>query len=442
MEGVDRIKIVKDIRKGKKIRTYTEPHSLNSSNNNSLSFIQNGDGTIKRIRNKTSYKEIYLERLNYGTTDIPFSKGRNLSYSNVYNNKINTSGNSYYSNPSKKNLKSQSFIDNIRPLNMIGKIKAKQKKREIEKLVLNFEDDEDNNDYQKNEDTYENKIKKFYEKEMKYNKISNIKKHDKENKKINNKNKENNVKKYKIENEKNFMNIYNNNMSSINVDDNENINSKIIEKLDQLSIEISGNLDRSQEIEIKNNNKINENKKYKFEPKKNKKKQNNKYDDQGKNIDFNFELSNKKNNESRNQDGSLNLQNSKIVVYSISSEKKIDQDDNKNSGNKIPNMRYNNNNEEDEKNLFSLSGSDNFTKKINNSNKEISPNKDKQYNKLIIVSNDSIFNSKNEEVSDSNKRFNKNITEELKENNEDDKNNVNNKESINIENFESNNAES
>ena len=60
MEGVDRIKIVKDIRKGKKIRTYTEPHSLNSSNNNSLSFIQNGDGTIKRIRNKTSYKEIYL----------------------------------------------------------------------------------------------------------------------------------------------------------------------------------------------------------------------------------------------------------------------------------------------------------------------------------------------------------------------------------------------
>lgn len=94
MEGVDRIKIVKDIRKGKKIRTYTEPHSLNSSNNNSLSFIQNGDGTIKRIRNKTSYKEIYLERLNYGTTDIPFSKGRNLSYSNVYNNKINTSGDS------------------------------------------------------------------------------------------------------------------------------------------------------------------------------------------------------------------------------------------------------------------------------------------------------------------------------------------------------------
>ena len=40
MEGVDRIIIIINIRKGKKIRTYTEPHSLNSSNYNSLSKFQ------------------------------------------------------------------------------------------------------------------------------------------------------------------------------------------------------------------------------------------------------------------------------------------------------------------------------------------------------------------------------------------------------------------
>ena len=132
MEGIDRIKIIKNISNMRKLRTNTEPHSLNSSSNHSLSFIQCGDGTIKRIRNKTSYKEIYLERLNYNPTDIPFSKGRNLSYSNNYNNKslnINSPGNSFYSNPSKKKLKSQSFIDNNKPLTMIGKIKGKKKKR-------------------------------------------------------------------------------------------------------------------------------------------------------------------------------------------------------------------------------------------------------------------------------------------------------------------------
>ena len=53
MEGIDRIKIIKNISNMRKLRTNTEPHSLNSSSNHSLSFIQCGDGTIKRIRNKT-----------------------------------------------------------------------------------------------------------------------------------------------------------------------------------------------------------------------------------------------------------------------------------------------------------------------------------------------------------------------------------------------------
>jgi hypothetical protein len=42
-------------------------------------------------------------------------------------------------------------------------------------------------------------------------------------------------------------------MNRIIIDDNENMNSKIIEKLEQLSLEISGNLDQSQKFEIKNN---------------------------------------------------------------------------------------------------------------------------------------------------------------------------------------------
>ena len=424
MEGIDRIKIIKNIPNRRKLRTNTEPHSLNSSSNQSLSFIQCGDGTIKRIRNKTSYKEIYLERLNYNPTEIPFSKGRNLSYSNVYNNKnlnINSPGDSFYSNPSKKNLKSQSFIDNIKPLNFIGKIKGKQKKKEIEKLVLNIEDDENFN----NQKNYINKkkikeISKEKQNKKNYNKISIIKNPVKEHKKRNN--------------HQNIIDVHNfQSGNNINDEDdeekNESINSKIIEKLEKLSSEINRNIENNQELEIKNN-KINENKKYKFEPKKNKKKINNNLNEDSNEI----HLSNNKNdnkNDNKNEDGSVTLQNSKIVVYSINNEKTIE---NENKYNK----RYN------DEDLYNLSGSDNFQKIKNNINisKENSPIKMKQSDKFSIVSNDSIFNSKNTEFFDINKQNNK--KEENKDKSIENNNNFSGKESIilnNKENIQINNKE-
>ncbi len=416
MEGIDRIKIIKNISNMRKLKTNTEPHSLNSSSNQSLSFIQCGDGTIKRIRNKTSYKEIYLERLNHNPSEIPFSKGRNLSYSNAYNNKslnLNSQGNSFYSNPSKKKLKSQSFIDNIKPLTMIGKIKGKKKKKEIEKLVLNIEDDEDY------------KLSKEKPNKKNYTKISTIKNPVKGHKKKNNNQKQIDVQNFQIGN-------------NINDEDdeekNENINSKIIEKLEKLSTEINRNIENSQELQTKENE-IKENKKYKFEPKKNKQKVNNNIYEDSKEI----HLSNKKNqNENKNIDGSVTLQNSKVVVYSINNEKTIENE------NKF-NKRYN------DEDLYTLSGSDNFQKIKNNSNinKENLSINMKQSDKFSIVSNDSIFNSKNIDCFETNKQDNKkeennnkNIENNIK--NIENNNNFSGKESIilnNKENIPLNNIE-
>ncbi len=281
MDKFEKIKVMKNISKLKKKRTNSETESLNTSSSHSLSFIQCGDGKLKRLRNKTSYKEIYLEHLNFTPNEIPFYKERNLSFININNNKnfdLNKTTNSFYSNPSRKNLKSQSFIDNIKPLTMIGKIKGKKKKKEIEKLVLNIEDDEDY------------KLSKEKPNKKNYTKISTIKNPVKGHKKKNNNQKQIDVQNFQIGN-------------NINDEDdeekNENINSKIIEKLEKLSTEINRNIENSQELQTKENE-IKENKKYKFEPKKNKQKVNNNIYEDSKEI----HLSNKKNqnkNKNKNQ---------------------------------------------------------------------------------------------------------------------------------------------
>ncbi len=56
MKRIDRWKIIRNIRKRYKLRTYTKSQSLNYSNNNALSYIQSFEGIIKRIRNQTSLK--------------------------------------------------------------------------------------------------------------------------------------------------------------------------------------------------------------------------------------------------------------------------------------------------------------------------------------------------------------------------------------------------
>ena len=66
--------------------------SVSYSLNNSSSFIQCPDGTIKRKRHKSSYKDIYLEKLNFIPTQMPIGKRKDLGYSTLYqNNSVNIS---------------------------------------------------------------------------------------------------------------------------------------------------------------------------------------------------------------------------------------------------------------------------------------------------------------------------------------------------------------
>ena len=258
MDKFEKIKVVKNISKLKKKKSNSENESLNTSSSHSLSFIQCGDGTLKRIRNKTSYKEIYLEHLNFTPNEIPFYKERNLSFININNNKnfdLNKTTNSFYSNPSRKNLKSQSFIDNIVPLSNFKKIK---KKRKGEKLIFENKslNKKINNEDIKN-DIFENRIKEFKKidnKNIFLSKIGNVKKNDK---RENSSNKIIDISDYKFENEN---------------DDEEKMNPEIFEKFEQLSIELNDQIQNSQEIEIDNDKIIitQGKKKFKFEPKKKK----------------------------------------------------------------------------------------------------------------------------------------------------------------------------
>ncbi len=420
MDKFEKIKVMKNISKLKKKRTNSETESLNTSSSHSLSFIQCGDGKLKRLRNKTSYKEIYLEHLNFTPNEIPFYKERNLSFININNNKnfdLNKTTNSFYSNPSRKNLKSQSFLDNIIPLSNFNKIK---KKRKDEKLLfdnLSF-NKKINNDNIKS-DNFENRIKEFKiidNKNIDLSKIGNIK--NKIDKRANFSNKIIDISDYKIENDN---------------DDEEKINPEIFENLEQLSIELNEQIQNSQEIEI-DNDKITitqGKKKFKFEPKKKKKE--------------NYDL-NEKNEETNNENNYFTFQNSKVTSNNENDEKDNKKHNNNNNNNiKSHNTRYN---EEEEKNLYSLSCSDNKNKY--NISKDNSPILNQQSRKISIVLNDSVFN--NEETKENldniiNKKEIINLENEIDFKIESENNNVNepnitnngNLKKENIENINSNN---
>lgn len=53
---------------------------------NSSSFTKLPDGSVKRKRQKASYKDIYLEKQNFIPTQMPLSKQRNGNYSTLYHN--------------------------------------------------------------------------------------------------------------------------------------------------------------------------------------------------------------------------------------------------------------------------------------------------------------------------------------------------------------------
>ena len=420
MDKFEKIKVMKNISKLKKKRTNSETESLNTSSSHSLSFIQCGDGKLKRLRNKTSYKEIYLEHLNFTPNEIPFYKERNLSFININNNKnfdLNKTTNSFYSNPSRKNLKSQSFLDNIIPLSNFNKIK---KKRKDEKLLFdNLSFNKKINNENIKSDNFENRIKEFKtidNKNIDLSKIGNIT--NKIDKRENFSNKIIDISDYKIENDN---------------DDEEKINPEIFENLEQLSIELNEQIQNSQEIEIDNDKIIitQGKKKFKFEPKKKKK--------------DNYDL-NEKNEETNNENNYFTFQNSKVTSNNENDEKDNKKHNNNNNNNiKSHNTRYN---EEEEKNLYSLSCSDNKNKY--NISKDNSPILNQQSRKISIVLNDSVFN--NEETKENldniiNKKEIINLENEIDFNIESENNNVNepnitnngNLKKENIENINSNN---
>ena len=152
-------------------------HSVNSSFNKS-SFIELKDGSIKRIRHKQSYKDLFLEKLNFVPTEMPHSKRRDGSYSSMYQNRnsfISNSGensmnegnqshfiksniktiDNSFSN-SQKRLKRLSFANNLRnKLNLSEKknlIKRKIKKRigkdndlDTNNILAEIDNDDENN---------------------------------------------------------------------------------------------------------------------------------------------------------------------------------------------------------------------------------------------------------------------------------------------------------
>ena len=111
-----------------------QPKKLSASYslNNSSSFIQCPDGTIKRKRHKSSYKDIYLEKLNFVPTQMPAGKRRDSGYSTFYqNNSVNISRDEFKFNTeesglsSKRNNKSTINLHNDASFNKtIGRVKS------------------------------------------------------------------------------------------------------------------------------------------------------------------------------------------------------------------------------------------------------------------------------------------------------------------------------
>ena len=149
----------------KKSRKNIISQSVNSSFSKS-SFIELRDGTIKRIRHKQSYKDLFLEKQNFVPTEMPHSKRRDGSYSSMYQNRnsfissseensLNEGNKSLFSknniktidnsfSNSQKRLKRISFANNLRNKLHLSE-KKNLMKRKIKKKIGEDEDVDTNN---------------------------------------------------------------------------------------------------------------------------------------------------------------------------------------------------------------------------------------------------------------------------------------------------------
>jgi hypothetical protein len=149
----------------KKSRKNIISQSVNSSFSKS-SFIELRDGTIKRIRHKQSYKDLFLEKRNFVPTEMPHSKRRDGSYSSMYQNRnsfissseensLNEGNKSHFSknniktidnsfSNSQKRLKRISFANNLRNKLHLSE-KKNLMKRKIKKKIGEDEDVDTNN---------------------------------------------------------------------------------------------------------------------------------------------------------------------------------------------------------------------------------------------------------------------------------------------------------
>ena len=116
--------------------------SFNS--NNTISTITLRNGTEKRIRNKQTYRELYLERMSYIPIELPKNKGRNTSkkssfavsdedYQILYSNKYPTiEASSFNTKLLKKEL-----LNNVYKLNSNQENNSKENNN-LEKKRINY----------------------------------------------------------------------------------------------------------------------------------------------------------------------------------------------------------------------------------------------------------------------------------------------------------------
>ena len=111
--------------KRKSTKSCTNLHhssSTNSSFSNS-SFIKLKDGTVKRIRNKSSYKDIYLEKLNFIPVEMPKLKRKNSNNNSMF---FTSNENSFDSSSSYK--KKMNYSNIVREINNNKFLEESEKK--------------------------------------------------------------------------------------------------------------------------------------------------------------------------------------------------------------------------------------------------------------------------------------------------------------------------
>ena len=115
------------------------------SSNNTISTITLRNGTEKRIRNKQTYRELYLERMSYIPIELPKSKERNTSkkssfvvseddYQILYSNKYPTIEASSFNSQLLKN----ELLKNVDKLNSNQKNNNENNYYNLEKKKINY----------------------------------------------------------------------------------------------------------------------------------------------------------------------------------------------------------------------------------------------------------------------------------------------------------------